>query len=161
MLVNHCRRATSLRGFTLVELMVTISVLAILVALALPSFHDFVAKQRVRNASFQLMAALVQARSQAITQSGTVSLKRSGSTWSSGWSVTDDTNTFGRQESLARLSISDSNNLSAVAYGRDGRLASGATKFTVKPVDATNDAATHCIRIDLSGLPTSAQGACS
>lgn len=165
MLVNRCRqdvpRRTYLSGFTLIELMTVVSVLAVLVALALPSFHEFVSKQRVRNASFQLVAGLARARSQAITQSGTVSLQKSGAKWNAGWTVTDGTRTFASQESLTSLNILDSGSVSAITYGRDGRLTSGATKFTIKPVDAANDAHTRCISIDLSGISASIQGACS
>ena len=66
------------RGFTLIELMTTIAVLVVLALVAMPSFRQFVANQRVRNASFELMSALTLARSQAIVQNGDVKLKRKG-----------------------------------------------------------------------------------
>ena len=98
MLVSNFRPSARPRrrahGFTLVELMTTILILTILTTLALPSFREFIANQRIRNASFQLMASLTLARSQAITQNGSVDLKKAGDNWNAGWTVTDGTNTF-------------------------------------------------------------------
>lgn len=148
-------------GFTLVELMVTIAVLTILVMVAVPSFRVFVANQRVRNASMDLMAALTLARSEAISQNSSVDLTQSGSGWNSGWTVTNGTSTFGAHEELDSLSITDSGNLSTITYGRDGRLVTAPTKFSVKPATELSGVKTRCITIDLSGLPTSAEGACS
>ncbi|TAN13179.1 MAG: prepilin-type N-terminal cleavage/methylation domain-containing protein [Burkholderiaceae bacterium] len=154
-------RRASARGFTLIELMTTITVLIVLVMVAVPSFREFVANQRVRNASFDLMAALTLARSQAITQNGSVDLKQSGGGWNGGWTVTDGTNTFGAHEGLSNLSITDSSNLSTITYGRDGRLTTVPTKFSVKPATDLGSVKPRCITIGLSGLPTSAEGACS
>lgn len=149
------------RGFTLIELMTTISILAILTMVAMPSFRGFVANQRVRNASFDLMAALTLARSQAITQNGPVSLRKSGDDWNTGWTVTDGTNVFGRQESLSSLSITNTGGVTAVTYERDGRLSSANTKFTIKPSVDMGGVTSRCVTLDLSGKPTSTQGGCS
>lgn len=149
------------RGFTLVELMTTVTVLTVLTLLAVPSFREFIANQRVRNASFDLMAALTLARSQAITQNGAVSLKKVGDTWNSGWKVTDDTLVFAEQEPLPNLSISSSGGVAVVTYQRDGRLSTAATKFTIKPAQTVAGVTARCIKIDLSGKPSSSLGDCT
>lgn len=77
-------------GFTLVELMITLVVLAILVTLAAPSFRNFLAQQRIRSASLDLIMGLTQARSEAINRNQGVSLWPIDSTdWSEGWGVGD------------------------------------------------------------------------
>lgn len=151
----------SQRGFTLIELMTTVAILVVLSVVALPAFREFIANQRVRSASFQLVAGLTLARSQAITQNGNVNLQKSGTAWNTGWSVTDGTRTYGSQEALSSLNITDSASLSTITYGRDGRLVSSTTKFTVQPVTTMVGVTPRCITIGLSGLPTSALGACS
>lgn len=159
MLVVHPRARAG--GFTLIELMTAITVLTLLTLVALPSFREFVANQRVRNASFDLMAALTLARSQAITQNGPVSLQKRGSTWDAGWTVTDGTNTFGSQEALSNLSITNTGGIGSVTYERDGRLSSSGTKFTIKPATEMSGVTARCITLDLSGKPSSTQGGCS
>jgi len=56
-------------GFTLVELMMTIAILAILTALALPSYRDFMRKNMVVNEANRLIASLQLARTKSLTGS--------------------------------------------------------------------------------------------
>src|SRR3546814_19233482 len=55
-------------GFTLIELMVTISVLAILMMLAVPSFTSIINSNRLTAQSNEVVAALQLARMEAIKQ---------------------------------------------------------------------------------------------
>ncbi|QNH12263.1 prepilin [Xanthomonas sp. SI] len=74
------------RGFTLVELMVTVAVLAIIMALAFPSFTMLIRSNRLTSTANELVAALQASRSEAVRLNGGVSLCRSddGSTCASG-----------------------------------------------------------------------------
>ncbi|SCZ51596.1 GspH/FimT family pseudopilin [Thiohalomonas denitrificans] len=64
-------------GFTLIELMITISVLAILITLGVPSFQDTLERHRLKAAIEQVYQDLQYARSEAIkrNQNITVQLK--------------------------------------------------------------------------------------
>jgi type IV fimbrial biogenesis protein FimT len=64
----------SLRGFTLIELMVTIAVLAILMMLAAPSFADFFQRYRLRGAADEVASLLVTARTEAMTRNRDVAV---------------------------------------------------------------------------------------
>lgn len=61
-------------GFTVVELMVTIAVVAVLAAIALPNFRTFMRRNSVATQANSLYADMQMARSQAITRRGMVSL---------------------------------------------------------------------------------------
>ncbi len=61
-------------GFTLVELMVTILIVAVLAAIALPSFRNVIQRNRVAAASNDLLASLSYARNTAITRGQLVSM---------------------------------------------------------------------------------------
>ncbi|MEO7066249.1 MAG: GspH/FimT family pseudopilin [Rhodanobacter sp.] len=64
----------NLRGFTLIELMVTLVIMAILVAFALPNFRDLLRRNQVASASNALLASLSYARTEAITRGQLVSI---------------------------------------------------------------------------------------
>ncbi|MGQ9860680.1 MAG: GspH/FimT family pseudopilin, partial [Thiobacillaceae bacterium] len=74
-------------GVTLIELLVTISIAAILMAIAVPGFQDFFRRNRLDGATSDLMATLNYARSEAIRRGVPVSVCRSsnGTSCSGGW----------------------------------------------------------------------------
>ena len=81
------------RGFTLIELMITLVILAIVITIGVPSFNDFIASQRVRTTASDLMADMAFARAEAIKESRRVVMERlSGatSTWKDGWNICVD-----------------------------------------------------------------------
>ena len=84
------------KGFTLVELMVTIAVVAVLLAIALPSFRKVIQRNRVASASNDLLASISYARTTAINRGQLVSMCPStdganctsaGRDFESGWIV--------------------------------------------------------------------------
>jgi len=89
------RRASRPSGFTLVELMVSLAVLAILLALAVPSFQNATLGARLSGYANDLLASTQLARSEAIKRNAPVTLCRStdGTTcattgsWHVGWIV--------------------------------------------------------------------------
>jgi type IV fimbrial biogenesis protein FimT len=54
------------RGVTLIELMVTVAMVAVLAAVATPSYRSFVVNQQLSTASGEFLSALLQARSEAL-----------------------------------------------------------------------------------------------
>lgn len=139
------------RGFSLIELMVTVSVLAILLAIGLPSFQSSMRSNLVATTSNELIAAMNLARSEAIrnargggicpSESGT---DCDGTDWADGWIVWADTNADGalddddeviriRQE-LTKLTFGGST--AVIAFDARGRRRStSATAITLQPSD--------------------------
>ena len=76
------------RGFTLIELMVTLTIAAILLAFGMPQMREFIADQRVRSAISDIHGDLVFARADALgNQRRTVVVAKTGMDWNAGWSV--------------------------------------------------------------------------
>lgn len=73
------------RGFTLVELMVTIAVAAILITIAVPGFQALVQNNRATTLANQLTTAINLARSEAIRRGEIVSVCTVD--WEDGWWV--------------------------------------------------------------------------
>lgn len=61
-------------GFTVIELMVVVAVMAILITIALPSFSDTMRTNRVASASNLMMATLAYARSESIRSKTTATV---------------------------------------------------------------------------------------
>lgn len=82
-------------GFTLIELMVTISILAILLGIGVPSFRAMIEGNRIRTVTNDLVIALQFARSEAVKRGIPVTLCSSNDqaactgTWADGWVVRD------------------------------------------------------------------------
>lgn len=86
-------------GFSLIELMVTIAIVAILLAVAFPSFEATMRSNRIATASNQLLASLSLTRMEAIRSPGGAAICTStsgtacnGTSWNDGWMVWIDQN---------------------------------------------------------------------
>lgn len=85
-------------GFTLMELLVTMAVAAILLAIAVPNYQTFVLNSRMTGQSNDFLSALQLARSEAVKRGTRVSVCKSadsaactaGGTWAQGWIVFED-----------------------------------------------------------------------
>lgn len=81
------------RGFTLIELMVTVAIVAILVTVGIPSLRDAMTRSRLSGYVQEFSGALTLARSEAIKRGLPVSVCKSangsscGGNWSDGWII--------------------------------------------------------------------------
>lgn len=107
----------------MIELLVVMTVMAILASLALPNFGAMLATHRVRGAASELAAEISAARIEAIKQHRRVVVARTGTTWKDGWRLYVDTNgnsAFDAGEQILKDSPALSGNtLKICALGND------------------------------------------
>ena len=92
------------RGFTLIELMVTLAVMVVLMAVAVPSMTDFAANNRVAATKSAFASTVALARTEAARSGLQVFIKAgtggvAGNEFAGGWAVYADTNGSGAPDS--------------------------------------------------------------
>ncbi|MCY1435822.1 Type II transport protein GspH [compost metagenome] len=75
------------RGFTLLELLASLTLLAILSALAAPGLTQMRHSQQARHASIDLATAFILARQEAITRQRPVIIDNLDDDWADGWQI--------------------------------------------------------------------------
>jgi type IV fimbrial biogenesis protein FimT len=156
----YCTRADRSRsfaaagaGFTVLELMVAIAIVAIMLTLGVPALRDLLVSQKVRQAANDLYSDMTYARSEAIKRNQQVQVIRQSSDWTGGWTVQFTGSTLRSQTGVANLSYSGSAD-STVTYNPDGRTTlMGTTSFNFAAPDA-GAVSMRCVVITPSGRPS-------
>ncbi|WP_351118900.1 prepilin-type N-terminal cleavage/methylation domain-containing protein [Psychrobacter sp. SMN/5/1215-MNA-CIBAN-0208] len=81
---SSCQRPATSAGFTLIELMVTITVLAIIVSIAAPSISNQLANQRVKSTASTIENALKEAKAESIIRRQVMTMTYSNNSTASG-----------------------------------------------------------------------------
>jgi type IV fimbrial biogenesis protein FimT len=152
------------RGFTLVEMLIGISIVAILAALALPSFRQMSINMSVNSNTNEIVGALNVARAEAVKRGVDVVLRTNGPNWSSGWTVTPDLVPEALQTHAAYADNyrvlgmnTGGGSITRVVFGSTGSLV-GATAFdfsVCRPTTSPGNADSRWIHVAASGMITS------
>ncbi len=116
---------TRKRGFTIVELLVTLAVAAILMGIAIPAFNDFIAQRTMASRVNDFVIAVTYARSEAAKRGGTVSIVAEDASdgdneWGPGYCVAVGT-PANCDDALRNFNGMDDATLDAVGAGFDGQ----------------------------------------
>lgn len=138
-------------GFTLLELLITIGIAGIVMALAIPNISELIKNERLVSASNNLLADLMLARSKAVERNQPVIVCASSDeetctndSYEAGWIVIIDTDSNGTGDELIKVQQiteggitykSAANGLSVITFDGRGFLPSGSTSGTISICD--------------------------
>lgn len=160
------------RGFTLIELMITIMIAGVWLAVAIPSFQTITLKSRQTNAINNFAAMIGRARSEAVTRNRSVVVCASanpasanptcsgGNTWETGWimfvDISLDTQ-FQGGEALLQIGepLASGVTVRASGFGSSITFSPGTGLLTqagaLRYCDSRGISAMHALNVSLSG----------
>lgn len=183
---RHGRQA----GFTLIELMITLTILAIMMSLAAPAFTKMIRDNRVQTASTSLMSAFNLTRAEAIRRGRTVKICATddpsgtppacGADWALGWvmftdlngnddagdTVTLNGNSVAEEvirvgDPVANVTIDDSGAASIVSFDSRGMVNAGSGDFVFDAVDCNSGVdKQYTVQLGAVGRTRSEEGTC-
>nr|WP_010132140.1 GspH/FimT family pseudopilin [Microbulbifer agarilyticus] len=109
------------RGLTLIELLITCSILGILLAIGIPSFQQQLEDSRTRAAADTLLQAIHLTRSKAVSTNRRATLRRLA-TWHAGWEIFYDLD-FDGERDPDEPQIATGSELTGVTVNGNGPLA--------------------------------------
>lgn len=163
------------RGFTLIELMVALAVVAVLATIAYPSFTQVIRSNRVATAANELVASVALARHTAIRNTHGAGLCASangtscGSNWSRGfliWEDIDGDSTLDGGELVLRFvqgpaQMQLTGTANRFAFDRRGRLKNATNvTFGLQPSECGGQELRRTFVINASGQMRTTRGAC-
>ena len=155
------RSRQALGGFTLIEAMVSIAVMLVLVAIAVPSFKNASLGSQLRSSANDLVASVLLARSEAIKRNAVVTMCMSADGedcttsggWEQGWIVRLDDDTplrvQGSLPSGLRVRAGAVTSLSFQPIGAGG----AAATFTVCRARPSVGGEERVVTLDATGRP--------
>lgn len=154
----------ALTGFTLVELMITLLVIGVLAAIAVPSFADLLERNRVVGTAQSVKSELLHARSEAIKRSCEVEVTvGSGSVWTLNTIYcgdSDDSSSLSSPEDSVDISTHNySDNTLSFRFRRgeadqpDANLTLSSDKYDVAVIVVDGYAIELCTPADSAPIP--------
>jgi|TARA_R110000851_G_scaffold181511_2_gene330051 type IV fimbrial biogenesis protein FimT len=170
---RQVKHASDQRGFTLIELMVTLVVLVVLLGVGIPSFNNWVVSTRMDTATMNLAGVLKQARSEAVSRQSVITLAPKAGGWTEGLTMYTDTDAGGNtayaaandtlikdlEFSMGGIAASTSANAAAyISFTSGGLLNEGNNEVEIILCDSTEEEGGSSITVNPVGRTSILKG---
>lgn len=169
-----CGRERS-SGFTMIELLITIAILGIIMAFAVPSFQTMIENNRVTSQANTLLSAINLARTEAIKRGVVVSVMREGANFVDGYCVVTGEiadwndcadaqagNSLLREfEAPGAVTITDGGDTGVSFDGRGFRASGDFSVQLEPPTCVAGENRLRQVEVSLAGRARLIQGACN
>ncbi|PXX89401.1 pilus assembly protein [Marinobacter vulgaris] len=157
---------SALRGFTLIELMVVVAVLAIVATVAVPSFRQVIENNRLATESNRLFSAMSFARSEAVRVGDDVSLSARTGGFDAGWCVhlgADCSGTDILRQFDAGNQLDYTASASTLTFNARGEMTNAAFQVSLEPVGCETGETDkmRTVTVSLSGRASIQAGDCT
>lgn len=155
--------APSPKGFTLVEMIVVLVMVALLMTIAMPSLVSIVVAQRLRAAGSGFVSALYLARSEAIKRNINVTIRPAvADAWGAGWIVVTAGGEQLDRHQAPGSRVRVTSGAGAITYTSSGRLDGfGVTRIEFSDEQAQPGISPRCVIVNTGGLPRIETGVCA
>lgn len=150
-------------GFTLMELLVTIAMVAILFGLGVPMFRQSLDFVSAKDLAVELAGDLRMARGEAVKRNTTVSVVPLSGGWSAGWQVQTGAGAMLSQHVTTRSGVTVAAPSAGIQFAANGRVANTdtATSDMKWTVTTASSSGTRCVRTGVTGAASITLGACT
>ena len=161
--VNNLSAARRARGFTLVELMIVLVIVAVILIIGVPSYNTLALRAKLKSYANEMVASAITARSEAIKRNAPVRLCiansdgddcAGGGDWDQGWVVIDPNDTVVKyQQALDGIKVFELSSVHTVAFQPSG-VSSTPVTMTVCQQEPEEGIEEREVRITSTGRPS-------